>query len=492
MTDDTPRKKISLTKPVSTLSSEREPLRGRHAAKRVKPTPLTKAKAADSQSTSSAVAPASTPNSEQRRKRPRPDAPPPEKHGPRRDKTPALQSHSSMPEAAKPGEKTRTLLDFFAPCPRGLETELAKELAELEAEAIETGHGGCAFRASMPQAWKICLWSRLAIRVLWRVDQGQYRKEDDLYNAALALPWPLWFNHGKTIAVTTIARISDLKSLNFVTLRIKDAICDKFRSETGERPSVQTRNPDVPLLLYLDHDAYTLYIDLAGTPLNRRGFRVHASNAPINENLAAGMLRLSGWHPGMPLLDPMMGGGTILLEAAMMALNQAPGLKRHFAFENLTGFRDDLWARIVGQAEKARKTPGPMQLFGCDIDPRMVHAAQANFRAASVGWCIEVMEGDARSVAAPTDTGMIVTNPPYGVRLETEDMTALYKDIGDNLKRDFTDWTAWFISADPEFPKAIGLKATRRTPLYNGPLECRFYRYDLVAGQNRRKPDARD
>lgn len=397
--------------------------------------------------------------------------------------------NASAPKA-EPRERRSETLNFFAPCPRGLEEELAKELGELGVENPAPGHGGASFSATLPQAWKVCLWSRLAIRVLWQIDQGQYRSEDDLYRAALALPWSRWFSHAKTIAVTTVAHACPLKSLNFVTLRIKDAVCDRFRADTGERPSVQSRDPEVPIVIYLDREQYTLYLDLAGTPLNRRGYRVQPAAAPINENLAAGLLRIAGWEPGTPLLDPMMGGGTILLEAAMLALNQAPGLKRHFAFENFNGFREDLWQRLRQQAERARKTPVALPLYGLDIDPQMVHAAQANFRAASVGWCIQVAQGDALQMAPPGEHGLIITNPPYGVRLETDDMTALYKGFGDTLKNHFPGWTAWAISADPEFPKGIGLKAARRTPLFNGPLECRFYRYDLVAGQNRRLREA--
>lgn len=487
---DTPRK-ITLKRPAAD-ETKRAGVRDRHQARKPKPT-LSEAKAERDSNRAKAERTADM----AKKPRPAPDKAHARKEAqtPRRSPRPPAEPERPPLRAARPGPTTHTardadapaLLAFFAPCPRGLEEELGKELAELEAGDVEVGHGGCSFSARMPQAWKICLWSRLAIRVLWRVGEGRYRSEDDLYAAALGLPWPLWFTHGKSIAVTTVARQCPLKSLNFITLRIKDAVCDRFRQDTGERPGVQTRDPDIPLLVYLDHDRYSLYIDLVGTPLNRRGYRVQPASAPINENLAAGMLRLSGWRPGTPLFDPMMGGGTILLEAAMMALNQAPGLKRHFSFENLNGFRSDLWARIVGQAQNMRKTPGPQQIFGCDIDPRMVRAAQANFRAAGVGWCIEVREGDARDIDAPTDSGVIVTNPPYGVRLGAEDMTALYGALGDRLKREFSGWMAWVISADPAFPKGIGLKAARRIPLYNGALECRFYRYDLVAGSHRRE-----
>lgn len=376
---------------------------------------------------------------------------------------------------------------FFVASPRGLEQELARELVELGTEGVEPASGGVICRGEISQAWKINLWSRLAIRVLQQVAQGHYRSEDDLYRAARELPWPEWFPVGRTIAVTTVAHRSPLKSLNFASLKIKDALCDRFRDVTGARPDVDAHAPDVPILLYLTEDSYTLYLDLTGEPLNRRGYRVQAAKAPLNENLAAGMLRLAGWTPELPLLDPMMGGGTILLEAALMALNIAPGLKRHFAFENLNSFDRVEWARLRKNAQAGQKEKRALPIYGCDIDPRMVHATETNLRAAGLLDCVTLREADALQVEAPAKTGLIVSNPPYGVRLAQEDMAAFYRGLGDNLKRHFAGWTAYLLSADPELPRHIGLKATRRTPLFNGPLECRLYEYRMVSGQMRRQ-----
>jgi putative N6-adenine-specific DNA methylase len=391
---------------------------------------------------------------------------------------------------------TQTLLQaFFAPCPRGLEAELVTELKEIGIAEARPERGGVAFGASLPQAWRVCLWSRLAVRVLWCVRTGEYHSEDDLYAAARELPWPKWFDADQTIAVHTVARSCPLQSLKFATLRVKDAVCDSFREAVGRRPSVDTRNPAVPLLLHLDAERFDLYLDLAGAPLNRRGYRVEAAEAPINENLAAGMLRLSGWQPGTPLLDPMMGGGTLLLEAAMMALNQAPGLLRAdspggFAFENLHSFDAGAWAVLREEARAARHAPEPLPLFGMDINPAMLDVAEANFAAAGVEACIALREGDARTMTPPAPAGFIVTNPPYGVRLNQDqpdaERAAFYKALGDRLKQQFSGWTAWIITADPLLLKAIGLHSGRRTPLYNGALECRFCRFDLKAGQFRR------
>jgi putative N6-adenine-specific DNA methylase len=398
---------------------------------------------------------------------------------------PRPQADAPSPGRAPVGEA------FFVPCPKGLEAELVAELAEIGVDGARPAPGGAAFRGELIDAWKANLWSRLAVRVLWRVGEGPYRQESDLYDGALKVDWPDLFDVSRTIAVHTIARHSDLKSLNFASLKIKDAVCDRFRQAQDERPSVDTRTPDVPLVLYLTEDRYSLYIDLTGEPLNRRGFRVEPAPAPLNENLAAGLLRLSGWRPGTPFFDPMMGGGTLLIEAAMMWLNRAPGLRRHFAFENLRSFRNIEWQRLRKDAEAAAHDPEPLPIFGCDIDPAMVRAAGLNLKAAGLLDWVELLEADFLDVdAPPTDPGVIVTNPPYGVRLSLEEAdggaAVFYKAVGDNLKRKFSGWTAFLISADPELPKQIGLSASRRTPLYNGPLECRLYEYRLVSGSNRR------
>jgi len=426
------------------------------------------------------------------RRKPRPDQPAEGKPGgkPADGKRRSEVSSSRPPQprarqqAAAPRPSSRQR--FFVPCPRGLESELARELAEIGAGDQMPAHGGVTFMGDMVLAWKVNLWSRLGIRVLWQVGEGRYRSEDDLYEGALALDWPGLFEVARSIAVTTVGKSSPLKSLNFVNLRIKDAVCDRFRAAVGERPSVETRDTQVPILLFLAEDRYTLYLDLSGTPLNRRGYRVQPAAAPLNENLAAGLLKLAGWTADIPLYDPMMGGGTILLEAALMALNIAPGLKRHFAFENLSNFEMIEWQRLRKDAQGAALEPRPLPIFGSDSDPMMVRAAGLNLQAAGVFDCVRLMQADFLNVDPPTATGLIVSNPPYGVRLGSEDdLIGFYRAIGDNLKQHFPGWTACMISGDPEFPTAIGLKASRRTPLFNGPLECRLYEYRLVAGSNR-------
>lgn len=459
----------------------RAPVRGRHLTGNARP--RTKA-AREERQAKPACAPPAGDGRPARSRRPGPeDAPSPRRHEALRD--PPRRRPRPAPEQA-------VTHAFFVPCPKGLEAELVSELAEMGIRDARPAPGGAAFKGAMPDAWKVNLWSRLAVRVLWRVGEGPYRQESDLYDGALKVDWPGLFDVSHTIAVHTVARHSPLKSLNFAALKVKDAICDRFRAGLGERPSVDTRSPQIPLVLYLTEDRYSLYIDLSGEPLNRRGFRVEPAAAPLNENLAAGLLRLAGWRPGMPFFDPMMGGGTLLIEAAMMWLNRAPGLKRHFAFENLKGFERIAWQRLRKDAEGAALDPEPLPIFGSDNDPAMVRAAGLNLKAAGLLDCVQLLEADFLEVdAPPTEPGVIVSNPPYGVRLSLEDMAAFYTAMGHTLKKKYPGWSAHFITADPEFPKHVGLAASRRTPLFNGPLECRFYAYRLVAGSNRRERPGR-
>ena len=222
--------------------------------------------------------------------------------------------------------------------------------------------------------------------------------------------------------------------------------------------------------------------------MNRRGYRVEPAPAPLNEILAAGLLKLSGWTPDQPLLDPMMGGGTILLEAAMIALDMAPGLNRHFAFENLIDFDKVEWARLRKDAQAVQGERRALPIYGCDIDPRMVRAAGLNLKAAGLLDCVTLREGDVLEIPAPAEHGVIVSNPPYGVRLESD--TAFYDRLGDAMKQHFPGWVADYISADAEFPKHMRLAASRRIPLHNGPLDCRLYEYKLVAGTMRKQSTA--
>jgi len=376
---------------------------------------------------------------------------------------------------------------FFAPCPRGLEAALAGELASLGAAQIAPVDGGAAFDGPLELAYHTNLQSRLASRVLWRVGGGRYRDERDVYELAHALDWPRWFRADRTLRVDVAATRSPLKSLEFATLRIKDAVCDRHRASSGSRPSVSKEQPDVRVHAYLAADEATFYLDTSGEPLFKRGYRRETLEAPLRENLAAGLLRMAEWQPGIPLLDPLCGSGTIVVEAALIALDIAPGLKRPFGFQKLGWYDGPTWQRIKQAAQRRMKAALPASIYASDDDATAIHYANTNLAAAGVAGAVALERANALTRLAPASAGMIVSNPPYGVRLaESATLAAFYPKLGDALKRHFAGWTAYLMSGDTRLPKLIGLKASRRMPLFNGALECRLYEYRLIAGSVRR------
>ena len=376
---------------------------------------------------------------------------------------------------------------FFAPCPRGLEPILAQELAALDAAAVEAGDGGVRFAGPFALCYRANLESRIASRILWRVGTAPYRSEDDIYRAALALDWPSWFDVGSTLRVNLAAHRSPLKSLDFATLRIKDAICDRFRAATGERPTIDTAQPDVKAHAFVTAQTVTLYLDTSGEPLFKRNYRRAAGEAPLRENLAAGILRLAGWTPDEPLLDPMCGSGTFLIEAALMALAIAPGARRAFAFEKLRNFDRDRWEQLRRDAKARERPPAAMPLYGSDLYGEALKTARVNVAEAGLEAVIHLKQANLLELPAPAASGVIVTNPPYGVRLGAEsELAAFYPRLGDTLKQRFSGWRAYILSSDPALPKLIRLTPSKRTPLYNGALECRLFEFKMVAGSMRR------
>jgi putative N6-adenine-specific DNA methylase len=381
---------------------------------------------------------------------------------------------------------------FFAPCPRGLEALLAAELGELGASDIGTVEGGVGFGGTLPLAYSANLHSRIASRVLWEIGSGRYRNEDDVYRGVYALDWQRLFDPGLTIRVNVAAVASPLKSLEFITLRIKDAACDKFRAQTGSRPSVDTVQPDVRIHAFLDAERFTIYLDTSGEPLFKRGSRQMAGEAPLRENLAAGILMLAGWTPGTSLLDPMCGSGTLLIEAAQIARRIPAGLKRRFAFEKLRNFDAAEWVRLMGNAEAQIRNDSRTPIFGSDLFGDALKLARENLAAAGLADAVSLKQANVLEISAPAAEGVLVTNPPYGVRLgEQESLAAFYPQLGNALKKKFAGWRVYLFTADLRLPKLIGLSPSKRTPLYNGPLECRLYEFKIVAGAMRREKQER-
>ena len=376
---------------------------------------------------------------------------------------------------------------YFATCPRGLEALLHAELQGVGAKDIKPTDGGVAFAGELSVCYAANLHSRIATRILMQVGRGNYATEDDLYQAAYKINWPNWFDvkHDFMVKVTGVK--CPLKSLEFATLRIKDAVCDKFRQVVDSRPYIDTKTPAVRIHAYLTIDSYVYYVDTSGDALYMRGNRKASIEAPLRENLAAGILQLSGWQAGTALLDPMCGSGTFLLEACMIALNIAPGLNRNFGFEKLKNFESDTWKKIKNTALKNAKPISFQKLYGSDSDLRAVRIAKQNLEAAGLLAAVQLSQQNITDVIPPADSGVLVANPPYGVRIgEDEELAVLYPKMGEALKRKFAGWNTYFLTNDLRLPKLMRLAPSKKTPLFNGPLECRLFEIKMVAGSNRK------
>ena len=378
--------------------------------------------------------------------------------------------------------------DFFSPCPRGLEALLLADLTTLGAQNARSTEGGVNFSGDWALCYRVNLESRIASRILWRVKETQYQSEKDIYQAAFELQWQRWFDVTHTIRVNTTAIRCPLKSLEFITLLVKDAVCDRFRAHCNERPSVDTVDPDVRIHVFIEDNKLMLYLDTSGDALFKRGVRQHTNIAPIRENLAAGILRLMNWQPGTPLLDPMCGSGTFLIEAAQISLSIQPGIARTFAFEKLKNFDAALWSAMREQAIAAQLPVKPLELYGSDLYGDALKAASLNLEQAGLAECVELKQANVLEISAPAEQGMLVANLPYGERMgELDELAQLYPKLGDALKKKFGGWTAYLFTADKAILKLMRLSPSKRIPLFNGAIECRLLEYKIVAGSNRPK-----
>lgn len=386
------------------------------------------------------------------------------------------------------GRDMTTIFNIFAPCPQGLEDALAAELQALGYEQVKAGRAGCHFQADWAGVMRANLYSRLATRILVQLAKAPVRTENDILELAQNTPWERWFGPEHTLRVDTSAVRSPMQSLQFCNLRAKDGICDRLRDKEGERPSIDTVRPDARVHLFLDQSSATLYLDSTGESLFKRGWRLDKGAAPLRENLAAGMLALSGWDPAAPLLDPFCGSGTILIEAAWIALGIPPGIWRPFGFERLRDHSHHGWVDIKNEARTHIATHLDTPLAGYDIDPGALQAARQNMRRARLDPDIIRFEtGDARTIKPIAESGWIVTNPPYGERLD--DITdTFWHDWAANLKQHYSGWNVNVISSDLDLPRALRLKPLRRYPLYNGALDCRLFSFEMVADSYRQKP----
>jgi putative N6-adenine-specific DNA methylase len=427
-------------------------------------------------------------------------------------------------------------LSLFVPCAAGVEAYLASEVAQitgLPATAMQTLRGGVQLQASWREALLLNLHSRLGMRVLIQLAHAPYANEQAIYDAALAVPWEMWFTPRETFRIDVTAQHSPLKSLNFAALRVKDAVADRFRDKTGVRPDVDTQRPAVRVHLHLNETHQTLYLDTTGDPLFKRGWREDKGDAPLKETLAAAMLAASGWSmspvyapgetrpqtlplagvaQGLPLYDPCCGSGTIAIEAAQIACRIAAGGQRRFGFERLRLFDAHVWQQLKEQAVD-QQCPPRAPVFGSDVAFRMVDFARRNGERAGVSHAIEWRGGDALQRMPPGDTpGLMLVNPPYGERIDTagvagssrqgrpapsvpshaaplagresgqvQDGGDFFLQLSSHWKKHYAGWRAWVLTPDLKLPGRMRLKESRKVPMWNGPIECRLFRFDMRA-----------
>ena len=377
---------------------------------------------------------------------------------------------------------------FFTTCPRGLEQILVKELQQQGCTDIVPTDGGVSCKGTLVQIYCVNLHSRTASRVLLPLTRATYRSEDDIYKAAKNLKWQEWFNVDQTFKVKVEGKRANVKSLDFIALKIKDGVCDRFRDQVGERPSIDKSRPDVRIHAFLDERNVSIFIDTSGEALFKRGYRQDTGEAPLRENLAAGLLLLAGYDGSQSFQDPFCGSGTIAIEAAWIALNRAVGLNRRFGFEKLANFDRALWTKLKSEARTQIKDKPLAKIAASDNDRAMTRACQENAMAAEVDMFIEINTLDAQDTQPNGEKGIVLSNPPYGVRLaEVQALHALYPQLGSWLKQRYAGWTVGMFTGDMEMPKLMRLKPKRKIPLYNGNLDCRLFLFDMVSGSNRAK-----
>ena len=378
-----------------------------------------------------------------------------------------------------------TTYSLFVTCPRGLEAPLSQELEQLKCQDIRAVDGGVACKGGMEQVYRINLHSRTASRVLLRLTKSGYRSEQDIYKAAKNIRWTDWFDLEQTFKVKVEGKRAQVKSLDFVGLKIKDAVCDVFRDACDARPSVGKIRPDIRIHAFIDERNIQIFIDTSGEALFKRGYRQDTGEAPMRENLAAGLLLLAGYDGTQPFQDPFCGSGTIVIEAAWIATRRAPGLMRRFGFEKLKNFDAALWKKLQHEAETQIR-PAPAAISGSDNDRYMIRAAVANAQAAEVDTFIRFEVKDAQDTRPNGEGGILISNPPYGVRLaEVQALQALYPQLGAWLKQHYAGWLAGMFTGDRDMPKFMRLSPKRKIPLYNGNLDCRLFLMDMVKGSNR-------
>jgi putative N6-adenine-specific DNA methylase len=364
----------------------------------------------------------------------------------------------------------------------GLEEPLA---AELQTMGIETGMLSRAvkFTATNETLYRANYRSRLALRFLKQIETFPVGKQQDLYDRMKEIAWEHYLTENQTLAIDAVISESAFTNTLFVAQKAKDAIADRFRLIYGKRPSVDLESPDLRINIHIYKEQCTVSLDSSGQSLHKRGYRKRTWEAPVSEVLAAGLIRLSGWDGQTPFCDPMCGSGTIPLEAAMLASDTPAGFFRiEFAFMKWRDFEPELWQQVKSEADNRIK-PVTAPIFGSDKARPAIHAAKINSQKTHLGEAVRFTVSNFHATKPPSESGLMIMNPPYDERIQLDDIIAFYRSLGDTLKHLYSGWQAWIISSDLKALKFVGLKPSRKFPLFNGPLECRFVGFDLYEGK---------
>ena len=371
--------------------------------------------------------------------------------------------------------------NYFATVARGLEETAAEELAELGAKNIRPDFTGVHFQGDKALLYRVNLWSRIIFRVLVPIAEVKSYNAQQLYRSVKKLDWTQYLQPDMSIAVNCTGKNNNLNHTHFTALQIKNALVDWQRDKYGERSDVDVENPDLLINAHIHKNQCILSLDSSGSSLHRRGYRPAMGIAPLKETLAAALITMSEWTPDLPFLDPLCGSGTLVIEAALKALNIAPGLYRQrFGFQTWLDFDESLWEEIRTEAEASKLSELSVPIMGSDRDLDIIEQAQDNALNCGLAAQIDFYQQELSEIEAPADKGIIICNPPYGQRIgNTEELGALYKLLGDIFKQRFTGWTAYVITGNKELSKKIGLRTSRRLPVYNGSLPCTLLKYEL-------------
>jgi len=374
--------------------------------------------------------------------------------------------------------------ELVAKTMQGLEEVLAKEITELGGDEVQIGRRMVSFSGDQRLLYKSNLYLRTAVRILKPIATFRAKNPDEVYEQVRKIQWEKYFSPNQTFTIDTVVYSELFRHSKFLAYRVKDGMADYFMEKFEKRPSVRLTNPDIYINVHVSHETCTISLDSSGESLHKRGYRVDQTEAPLNEVLAAGMLLLAGWEGQCNFIDPMCGSGTLLIEAALIALKIPPGIYRKgFAFEKWLDFDAELFEDLC--SEEPDENPFKFKIYGSDMSAQAISIAQKNVKSASLGKHIELETRSIQKITEAPENGMLVMNPPYGERISSNDLLALYETIGERLKHAFMGYTAWILSYREECFDKIGLRPSARIPLMNGALDCEFRKYDIFRGKRK-------